>query len=353
MTTNASDIYAFTFEVLDESRLTKCAVEPSEIIAPASEEPTEPSIEYVDPAGDIGGVVLAAETDTSEISEDFDSDISAQVPLEVLTPPEVATEAEPVTQERESQPPSEAAMLSAAQAIDTYLQGSPRSVVSMAELSHIAFGKAIPRKAFKDFARAVRADIRLAANDSGDLQVLVDKDGRFITDATANENAISTAQMSWLADEAISTLLSNAPYPQLTPKQLLGTVRSFGMFLTNDETHEFFAKIATDPRLVPLPDGSFRFVDSIVGDSATESSSTNKSGLSKAELRKEEKEERTAEIRAIKDSGKKAKANPRIRGRNFRRKGSRMQGRAHNHTKTLDELIAEMNKEKSTDKKSS
>lgn len=155
---------------------------------------------------------------------------------------------------------------------------------------------------------------------------------------------VRAGRVSWLLDEAIKTL-SEQGFRQITSRRLLGTVRSMAGILSGDEMNDLFASAATSAQLQAMPDGSFLITAHAGEKQAPQTSFVQP--LTKKERQREDRAERRAEREQMVDREKRV-ANPRRRGKNFRKKGSRMMGRTHGKKKTLDQLIAEMNEPKDT-----
>lgn len=252
------------------------------------------------------------------------------------------------TQNKASHWLSEESVALAATAINTLLQDVTTGRIPIGQIANIAFnGERVSGSVFKDFIKALNSDSRVKYIGDGDYQMMVNRKGEAIAETILSEPPIRSGQLSWLADEVISTLVQEASYPKLTPKQLLGTAKSLGVFLNDEEKHEFFVRIATDERVIAVPDGTFRLQEKKQAqDAPVVYTSKSPDGLTKKEVQEERRLEARQERATIKDRTKRV-ANPRRRGKNYRKKsGKRSQGRNHGKKKSFEQLLNDMNKDK-------
>lgn len=331
---DSGDIYGLSFEVIDEERYQ--AVTSLDQVDFRELEEVEPTKVVTDEQEHLGAIALTEVTLDAGIEEEVVEAIEVQ-----SDDRETLTSLEPSLSS--TTPDLHPELMSLASAtIDTVLRQTTKKIIPVGEFCSVGFnGERVERDVYRELVNAINADGRVIHVGGGDYR---------LTDSTAGasgqeESDISPTQISWLAYETVSTLLSGG-LQQVGQKRLMGALKSTGVFLSSAELNEFFARVASDQRVIPQPDGSFRLnsTGTHVSGESNAGTPTTSDTLSNSERTREQKREAQAERMRLYDSGKKAKANPRIRGRNFRRKGSRMQGRSHGKTKTIEQLLADMDK---------
>jgi hypothetical protein len=119
---------------------------------------------------------------------------------------------------------------------------------------------------------------------------------------------------------------------------VLGAVSRLGYQLSENEKNELLAQIAVQPNVMALPDGNFV----IKGAQAKQPNERSAGLLTSRQIDRElEKIKKSTEMKEAVIRAKR-ETNTRKRGKNFKRKGSRMMGKTHGKKKTFDQLLADI-----------
>lgn len=242
-------------------------------------------------------------------------------------------------------------------AIATLLATSPKKSVPVAQLSELAFnGQRVPKKEFESFLDALNQDERLEYVGEGSYVVTKDGDVTIKLHWPDEDPSIDREQLTLLAD-ATTLKLSEVSAWGLDSRQILGTVKSLGEYLSAEEVNEFFALLSIHPNISPLENGNFAFKkgsefepqhEGFMESRFAQHAADSNRPMTARQISKTLKNIRySPEFREMKEDMKRL-ANPRRRGRR-KSKGpisgtsikKGYQGKAHGKKVNLDSLLAQ------------
>jgi hypothetical protein len=234
---------------------------------------------------------------------------------------------------------------------DKILQGRGPGVYPVAYLNSALFGEELDGEGFKDFVAALRRAPGVSYWKWGDYVVHGDANPKSLID----EYSPRLEVMEDLSN-AVLNRMGNV-YQTVSHQMILGAAKSVFGYLTAEEKEAYFQHIYEHHRVIPQENGRFflRSIDYVDPDELSLEElawvemnpigrAVRGEALSEGEIRQVMSAIRQSpEMHQAIDRAKR-KADTRKRGRNFKKKSSRMQGKNHGKRIDINKLIEEMNR---------